>query len=139
MRSLHTLGYVLLASVAVTAAGFLALQQPVAGAAVGGPAYSAAQATRGRASFEARCSVCHGLKLEGGVGPALAGEALAARRRSLGALFGFMTTNMPLGAPGSLDRNEYVAIMAYLLAKNGHPAGRAALTFDAAKRSTERM
>jgi hypothetical protein len=49
------------------------------------------------------------------------------------------STNMPLTAPGTLTRDEYLSIMAYLLAKNGHPAGKAVLTANITQASTARF
>ena len=42
---------------------------------------------------------------------------------------------MPATAPGSLAHDDYVQIMAFLLQKNGYPAGSAELNFDAATKS----
>ena len=36
--------------------------------------YSTDQAAQGEALFKAKCSVCHGANLQGGAGPALAGN-----------------------------------------------------------------
>jgi hypothetical protein len=43
---------------------------------------------------------------------------------------------MPAGAPGSLTHDQYTAIMAYILQKNGYPAGSTALDFTATQTST---
>jgi hypothetical protein len=42
----------------------------------------------------------------------------------------------PAGAPDSLSKTEYVDIMAYIMARNGLPAGRATLSYDGARGST---
>lgn len=42
---------------------------------------------------------------------------------------------MPATQPGSLPKDDYVEIMAFLLQENGYPAGSTALTFDQAKQS----
>jgi mono/diheme cytochrome c family protein len=41
--------------------------------------YTQAQAERGRRIFGAFCATCHGVDLEGGVGPALTGPAFSAK------------------------------------------------------------
>lgn len=131
--------HLLRATTVLAVAALLATPAFGADAPKTGPSYLPAQALHGRSFFEATCAVCHGVHLEGGVGPALAGSPLRLQHRYVGALFAFMTVNMPLSAPASLSRNEYVTIMAYLLSKNGHAAGKTPLTFEAAKKSTGRM
>jgi len=42
--------------------------------AQGAGVYTAAQASAGAAIYTAQCSQCHGVKLEGGAGPSLAGQ-----------------------------------------------------------------
>jgi len=37
---------------------------------------------------------------------------------------------MPLNAPGSLSQANYLAVTAYVMAKNGVPAGQTALTVN---------
>jgi len=46
---------------------------------------------------------------------------------------------MPLNAPASLKKDQYAAIMAYILKFNGYPAGQKALTYAAAMSSTVSM
>jgi len=50
---------------------------------------------------------------------------------SLAELFGRIRT-MPLGRPGSLERQEYLDILAYVLQKNEYPAGEKELTTETA-------
>ncbi|MGH7051739.1 MAG: hypothetical protein ACREE5_14015, partial [Acetobacteraceae bacterium] len=50
---------------------------------------------------------------------------------SLSALLGFIAQNMPFDSPGSLSHDEYVAIVAFILSKNGAAPGAASLTFRA--------
>ena len=118
-----------------------ALMPPATGSAATPPAlYSKAQAALGGKAYEAKCTQCHGAQLEGGVGPALRGPNLIrlAKKTKLtvGDFFQFMALQMPLDAPGSLPKNQYAAIMAYVLARNGYPAGPKPLTYDAAMHST---
>jgi mono/diheme cytochrome c family protein len=51
-----------------------AVKRSIAGSTVGTGWYSAEQAAQGEALFKQKCAVCHGAKLEGGAGPALAGN-----------------------------------------------------------------
>lgn len=109
-------------------------------AAAGPPAlYTKAQAAAGGKAYTASCAQCHGENLEGGVGPALRGPNLVrlAKKTKLtvGDFFSFMALQMPLNAPGTLPKNQYASIMAYVLARNGYPAGSKALSYDAAMHS----
>jgi mono/diheme cytochrome c family protein len=95
--------------------------------------YSADQATRGQQAYQAECSSCHGEKLEGGLGPMLAGEGFLSfwNGRSLADLVEKIQNTMPFQAPGTLQRNQVIDIVAYALRVGGYPAGSAALA-DAA-------
>ena len=52
-------------------------------------------------------------------------------------LFTFMSQQMPMNAPASLPKEQYVAIMAFVLKSNGYPAGSKALSYATA--STSKM
>ena len=39
---------------------------------------------------------------------------------------------MPAGNPGSLSHDQYAQVMAFILSKNGYPAGATALDYNAA-------
>jgi mono/diheme cytochrome c family protein len=91
--------------------------------------YTVAQATAGAALYAANCTDCHGAKLEGGTGPALAGDAFISQWNGQTAadVYSGMSTQMPMTSPGSLKPAEYLALMAYILQQNKYPAGPAAL------------
>ncbi|MBA2076966.1 c-type cytochrome [Rhodanobacter sp. PCA2] len=99
--------------------------------------YTQAQADIGKAKFLENCSRCHGRDLGGMAGPALKGAnfASAASHFHVGDIFTIVSQNMPATQPGSLPKDDYVEIMAFLLQENGYPAGSTALTFDQAKQS----
>jgi mono/diheme cytochrome c family protein len=82
--------------------------------------------------------MCHGAALEGAAGPALIGQALApaASNYTVGAIFSEIAQQMPAGNPGSLTHDQYAAVMAYILDKNGYPAGATALDYNASLAST---
>jgi mono/diheme cytochrome c family protein len=94
--------------------------------------YTAAQASAGAGKYSDDCAQCHGAHLEGQSGPALRGPLFASVKSgfTVGDILTFMAINMPATQPGSLTQDEYVDIMAYVLAQNGFPAGQTALTFD---------
>jgi mono/diheme cytochrome c family protein len=96
-------------------------------------AYTAAQATAGEAVYKTSCASCHGAELEGrGQMPALQGTDFVAawKDMSLGLLFEKMQSSMPADKPGSLKFEDNAAILAFLLKRNGYPAGAAALPAD---------
>jgi mono/diheme cytochrome c family protein len=98
-------------------------------------AYTAAQATAGAALYKAQCSMCHGDKLEGVSGPALAGSDFISKWSGQTAddLRDVIATQMPLTAPGSLKPDEVMSVLSYILQQNKYPAGDAPLTPAKAK------
>jgi mono/diheme cytochrome c family protein len=99
--------------------------------------YTAAQATAGLGKFLGNCGMCHGAKLQGISGPSLKGPNFASEKAdfSVSDVFTIVSQNMPATNPGSLEHDDYVDIMAYILQQNGYPAGSTALTFDGASQS----
>ncbi len=99
--------------------------------------FTATQAVQGQADYGQYCASCHGADLHGITGPSLVGPefAKASDHYTLGLLFGGLVDTTPAGAPDSLTHREYTNIMAYILAKNGYPAGPKILTFQGAKHS----
>jgi mono/diheme cytochrome c family protein len=91
-----------------------------------------AQTDKGQRLYQQNCAVCHGVKLEGNVGPALAGKRFLERSveegRTADDLFFIVRTFMPMGQPGKLSKQEYVDVVAYLLQANGIAAGAKNLT-----------
>ena len=85
--------------------------------------------------YQTACIGCHGVKLEGGLGPALAGGkgTLASEKplKTVGSywpyattLFDYVRRAMPFQAPQSLTNEEVYSLTAYLLHENGViPAG----------------
>jgi mono/diheme cytochrome c family protein len=84
--------------------------------------YTAAQAARGAAVYDAQCGTCH---RDNGVAPVLAGERFARSFSggTLNTLFTTIKTTMPRGAPGSLSDGDYTDVIAHLLRLNGYPDG----------------
>ncbi len=85
-------------------------------------AYTGAQAAAGQQAFRV-CAFCHGPALQGAMGPALATAGFRATWPSAAALFQFISQNMPLNAPGSLSREQYWDLVAFLLQRNGVEPG----------------
>ncbi len=107
-------------------AGLVALR---AGADSGGW-YTQAQATRGHQLFNNYCAQCHRPDLLGAVGPALVGDTFQKDwgSKPLGDLYAFEHGKMPANNPGSLPEDSLWSITAYILEKNGFPAGSTALS-----------
>jgi S-disulfanyl-L-cysteine oxidoreductase SoxD len=92
--------------------------------------YTQDQATRGHQLFNNFCAQCHGPELTGAAGPALVGAAFLQKwsKKPVGDLFSFEHSNMPATNPGSLPEDTVWTITAYILQKNGFPAGPTALS-----------
>ncbi|MGB8800669.1 MAG: cytochrome c [Candidatus Acidiferrales bacterium] len=99
--------------------------------------YTAAQAANGAKAYQKTCASCHGAKLQGGMGPALVGRQfwLTYAGKKASTLWSAVHTTMPMMAPGSVAANNSINIMAFLLQKNGVPAGTTPLddTVDLSK------
>ncbi|HXP84307.1 MAG TPA: c-type cytochrome [Bryobacteraceae bacterium] len=97
--------------------------------------YSAAQAQRGKATFDKECATCHAATLEGFSGPPLKGRIFMDRWRefNLDVLFENLRTTMPKDFPGTLTEAAYLDVLAYILEANEIPASPRELTVDAVK------
>jgi alcohol dehydrogenase (cytochrome c) len=98
--------------------------------------YTEAQAIQGQRAYEQYCAACHGPSLDDGpLAPPLKGPAFIAKYggKTLDALFTVASSTMPTGAPGSLDRATYAAIIAYMLNANDIVAGATELPGNVAE------
>jgi mono/diheme cytochrome c family protein len=112
----------------LTVVGALLAALPVRASAQAAPAalYSAAQAEEGKQVFEASCARCHNADLSGkDDAPPIAGAYFASSwgGQKVSALIEFVAGNMPLDMPATLDEASYVRVVAYVLSRNGVPAG----------------
>ncbi len=94
--------------------------------------YTEAQATRGQAVYTGACAICHGRRLNGAPDdPDMRSTPPLARARflrvwegtSLAMLYEYTRATMPEDNPGSLTDQEFVDVLAYMLAVGGMPAG----------------
>jgi len=108
--------------------------------------YSSEQARRGEGIYAQSCAACHGATLEGGeMAPPLVGGLFNSNWNglTLGDLMERTRISMPQNNPGSLSRQQYADILAFMLATGKFPAGQAELpretemlkliTFEASK------
>ncbi|MDB5094846.1 MAG: alcohol dehydrogenase [Candidatus Eremiobacteraeota bacterium] len=82
---------------------------------IGSAPFTAAQAKAGATLYNQQCAACHGANLQGVSGPALTGTGFARSHLNLSQVRSIVTTQMPLGAPGSLKPDQYASIIAFLL------------------------
>jgi alcohol dehydrogenase (cytochrome c) len=94
------------------------------------------QASRGKRLYAKECASCHGQSLEGRPATALAGERFMAKwgqgQHSIDDLYYITRTQMPYETPGSLSAQQYIDIVAFILASNGYQAGSRAMPADPA-------
>ena len=96
--------------------------------------FTQAQAERGKPLYAQHCASCHGQSLEGTPASPLAGERFMAKwsDRTLDELHHVTKTQMPYGKPDSLSAQQYIDIVAFMLASNDYRAGTRELTADSA-------
>jgi mono/diheme cytochrome c family protein len=98
--------------------------------------YTAAQAERGKATFDRSCSRCHNANLRGSDrGPTLVGNEFLGSwlDGTLEALFSFIRDSMPDGNASTVTDARKADVLAYILERNGFPAGAAELPPDTSK------
>ena len=96
--------------------------------------YTAEQALRGRDVYAGMCQSCH-------TAVSHAGPLFQATwgGRPLSELFTFIIERMPKNDPGSLSREEYADVLAYLLKMNQMPEGLVELAPDSTALRTIRI
>ena len=125
--------YRLIAASALGAASIVALTAQQGAAPT--PVYTAAQAQAGRGVYDQNCAGCHGANFQGtGDAPSLASGTfmLKWRNKMVSELFGEIIQTMPPTSPGSLGEAAGLNVTAYILQRNGAPAGTQPLTPGAA-------
>ena len=107
--------------------------QPVSLAQQNGT-FTDAQAARGQALYDAKCSKCHGNQLDNGTAAALVGGKFNAKwaGKSVDDLYYITKTQMPYGAGGTMKDQEYIDVVAFILKANGYKSGAQELKADPA-------
>ena len=133
----RTIVWGLFALAAVTTLVANARAQDGAARSVWTGVYTAEQALRGEPLYGRSCGSCHGSALEGGeMAPPLTGGPFNANWNGLtmGDLFERLRISMPQNSPGSLPRQAYVDILAFMLRSGNFPEGSSELPSE-----TERL
>ncbi len=86
--------------------------------------FTAEEAARGKELYLQNCAECHAMDWYKG------NVALAWEGVSINGLLEMISTTMPETSPGSLERRQYLDVLAYILELNGLPPGRAVLPTD---------
>ena len=97
--------------------------------------YTQQQAERGALSFTSSCARCHGATTSDGEDArSLAGERFwkSFRESTVDHLLDYVSRNMPNGAGGTLSAGVYADLVAFILSRNGLPAGTSELTKESA-------
>ena len=95
--------------------------------------YSSAQAERGAKIYAQKCVNCHLANLAGSnPAPPLVGTSFIGNweQQTLRGLFSRLRTTMPADNPGTLEEEETVDLIAFLLSKNSYPPGNQELRPD---------
>jgi PQQ-dependent dehydrogenase (s-GDH family) len=90
------------------------------------PQFTATQVAAGKTAYNANCAVCHGSTLTNGTfGPPVGGEYFKNKwsGKTVRAFYDKAQKTMPPAAPGSLTRDAYANIVAYILQLNGYQEG----------------
>lgn len=92
--------------------------------------YLPAQARAGEGDYAAQCASCHGAALEGDLGPALVGKPFWRLwgGKPFSAVYTEVHARMPMQAPGTNAPAVSLDVLAFMLERNGVPAGPKALT-----------
>jgi cytochrome c oxidase subunit II len=76
-------------------------------------------AQAGQVVYGASCAGCHGAVGQGGSGPVLIGPGNNLTKYTTAqTLLNFMSVAMPLGAPGSLTKQDYAELLSFVLVQN---------------------
>jgi mono/diheme cytochrome c family protein len=93
------------------------------------------QADRGQDVYKKNCQTCHGPTLRGTPG----GPSLLAAKfnttwegKTLADMYTFIHDKMPAGKPATLQPEQYIDVLTFILSKQKYPAGDAELVPDPA-------
>lgn len=87
--------------------------------------YTAEQAERGETTYQNVCSYCHSASQFSG-----SSFLQSWSGAPIGQFFGLISATMPYDGPGSLSRQQYTDVIAYILSLNDFPTGDTELPPD---------
>jgi mono/diheme cytochrome c family protein len=109
-----------------------AAQAPTAAPATASGPTSGQLAEQGKAVYASSCASCHGDQGQGGNAPALIGaNQKLSKYQNAQKLLEFVSKTMPRGAPGSLSKDDYLAVLSFLLLQNEMVQAGTVITADA--------
>ncbi len=120
-------------AIAVLLAASLASAASLGAAAGDEGVFSEEQAKAGELAYASQCAACHGAKLLGPNAPALIGSDVMQTFDTVAGLYNYIAVAMPPQAPGRLDEDQYLEIVAFILKENGARAGTVPLRLDQAR------
>lgn len=85
--------------------------------------YTASQLKTGATVYAQHCSQCHGAQLQGNSAPTLKGSSFERKYPNEKAIYDFASTQMPANNPGSLSKQQYTDVTAFILSKNEKSTG----------------
>ncbi len=101
------------------------------------------QADAGATVYARSCANCHGMRLDDGIAAPLTGSVFlqkwARPERSLAELHYVTKQTMPKNAGGTLPDADYVAVLAYMLERNGYAATTASMSTDRSQLADVRL
>ncbi len=89
------------------------------------PAQAAAQVERGQTSYLRNCASCHGRNLDNGeFAPAIKGRSFLNNwgGRPVSEMAAYLRANMPPGRTTELSKDDYTALLAFIMNANGAPS-----------------
>jgi mono/diheme cytochrome c family protein len=95
---------------------------------------AADQLAKGEKVYADSCASCHGEKGEGRgkKNPAVIGAKALKKAKTAADVYSYAKAKMPKDDPGSLQDDDYLAVTAYLVSKNGKTIGEQPLTAESA-------
>jgi len=126
-----------LAAAAIALSSTFVVHAPASAQGSGAP-FTLAQATLGQKVFAQNCASCHGANLKGVSAPSLIGKTSGIAQQTVVEVYEYVSQQMPMTAPGSLSKAQFLSVVAYILEKNGHkPSARPLTEAVATSETTE--
>jgi alcohol dehydrogenase (cytochrome c) len=106
------------------------------------PAQAAAQVERGQASYLRNCASCHGRNLDDGeFAPSIKGRSFLNNwgGRPVSEIAAYLRANMPPGRTTELSKDDYTALVAFIMNANGAPSDADSLPANSGSPAANRV